>query len=201
MRDGNRFAMRNVVGVQRDEVTFHLVASFHQPERGAEEFQQPMPEVPAPDTFPSEEERTAQLLAEAPPAMAEQIKKKRPIEFIRLPGNDEGTLVRRWMRVRQELVEDPNLHRCALAYASDMGAIEPCIRALGVQFGDDTMQIASLDHALWFHRPFRADEWLLMSFEAISVAEGRGLARGSVHDQQGRLVASIAQEGVMRSRS
>jgi acyl-CoA thioesterase II len=109
--------------------------------------------------------------------------------------------IRRWMRARGRLLEDPNLHRCALAYASDMGALEPSMRALGAAFGDSSMQVASLDHALWFHRPFRFDEWLLFVFESASVAGGRGFNLGAVYGRDGRRVASIAQEGVMRKRS
>ena len=104
------------------------------------------------------------------------------------------------MRTRGRLFDDPNLHRCALAYASDMGALEPSMRAIGANFGDGAMQVASLDHALWFHRPFRFDDWLLFVFESVSVASGRGMNRGSVWSRDGQLVASIAQEGVMRKR-
>ncbi|MGD8863563.1 MAG: thioesterase family protein [Myxococcales bacterium] len=208
MRDGSSFVTRNVVGVQRDELTFHLVASFQQPEQ-APDFQHPMPEVPTPESFPSEDERIEAMLEQmkdAPEELRERVRQKRPVEFIRAAGGMGSDTApteptRTWVRARGELLDDPNLHRCVLAYASDMGAIEPCMRAMGASFGDVDMQVASLDHALWFHRPFRADEWLLLSFEAVSVSEGRGLARGSVHDRQGRLVASIAQEGVMRRRN
>ena len=205
VRDGQSFAARNVVGVQRDEVNFLLVASF-QTEEGGAEFQDPMPDVPAPDTFPSEDERLEEMLKKAPPEAAEHMKRKRPIESIRIgPQRFDMTEkhvgpIHTWMKAREELVDDPNLHRCVASYASDFGAIEPCMRAIGAGFGDQAMQVASLDHAMWFHRPFRADDWLLYTFEAISVAGDRGLARGTVHDREGRLVASIAQEGVMRKR-
>jgi acyl-CoA thioesterase-2 len=104
------------------------------------------------------------------------------------------------MRARSKLLDDPNLHRAVLGYASDMGALEPSLRAIGKGFGDGAMQVASLDHAIWFHRPFRIDDWLLFTFESASVAGGRGLSHGRVFDREGRLVASVAQEGVMRKR-
>jgi acyl-CoA thioesterase II len=205
MRDGQSFATRKVVAVQRDEVNLELVASFEREEAGGE-FQLAMPEVPAPESFPSEDERTLALLQTAPPALHESMQRKRPIELIRVDARDyrdrtpTSAPVRTWMRVRSPLMDDPNLHRCALAYASDMGALEPSLRAIGAGFGDGAMQVASLDHALWFHRPFRFDDWLLFAFEPVSVAAGRGLSRGGVWGRDGKLVASITQEGVMRKR-
>jgi acyl-CoA thioesterase-2 len=205
MRDGQNFATRKVVAVQRDEVNLELIASFEREEDGPEH-QPSMPDVPAPESFPGEEERTAQMLETVPAELREQVQRKRPIEMIRVDMRDfrdrtpSTAPVRTWMRVRSRLADDPNLHRCMLAYASDMGAIEPALRAIGAGFGDGAMQVASLDHALWFHRPFRFDDWLLFSFEPISVAAGRGLSRGAVWTRDGRLAASIAQEGVMRKR-
>jgi acyl-CoA thioesterase II len=205
MRDGQSFATRKVVAVQRDEVNLELVASFERGQQGPE-FQPEMPEVPAPESFPGEEERTTALQQSAPPELHEYLQRKRPIEQIRVGARDyldrtpSAEPVRTWMRVRGALMDDPNLHRCALAYASDMGALEPSLRTIGAGFGDSSMQVASLDHALWFHRPFRFDEWLLFAFEPMSVAAGRGLSRGSVWSRDGQLVASIAQEGVMRQR-
>jgi acyl-CoA thioesterase-2 len=98
------------------------------------------------------------------------------------------------------LLDDPNLHCCGLAYASDMGALQPSLRAIGEVVGNASLQVASLDHAIWFHRPFRFDEWHLMVFTSDSVAGGRGFNRGSVFSREGVLVASIAQEGLMRPR-
>jgi acyl-CoA thioesterase-2 len=206
MRDGQSFATRKVVAVQRDEVNLELIASFAQDEPGPER-QQAMPDTPPPESFPSEQERIARALEQAPPELHEMMRYKRPIEMIRVDerslGDRTPTLgpVRTWMRARGPLMDDPNLHRCALTYASDMGALEPSMRAIGAGFGDSAMQVASLDHAVWFHRAFRFDDWLLFVFESESVAGGRGFNRGSVFDRHGKLVASIAQEGVMRKRS
>jgi acyl-CoA thioesterase-2 len=205
MRDGQAFAMRKVVAVQRDEPTLELIASFDRGDLGAEH-SIAMPDVPAPETFPDEDTRIAQALESAPPEFREMLARKRPIEAIRVDARSFGDRTpttaptRTWMRTRGRLFDDPNLHRCALAYASDMGALEPSMRAIGASFGDSGMQVASLDHALWFHRPFRFDEWLLFVFESVSVAAGRGMNRGWVFSRDGKLVASIAQEGVMRKR-
>lgn len=205
MRDGQSFATRKVVAVQRDEVNLELIASFERDGGGAA-YQGAMPEVPPPESYPEEDERTAKLLETAPPEYREYLARKRPIESIRVDARDfsdrspSAAPIRTWMRVRSPLMDDPNLHRCALAYASDLGALEPSLRAIGAGFGDGAMQVASLDHALWLHRPFRFDDWLLFVFEPVSVAAGRGLSRGSVWSRDGQLVASLAQEGVMRAR-
>jgi acyl-CoA thioesterase-2 len=205
MRDGQRFATRKVVAIQRDEVILELTASFEQEEAGPE-YQLPMPDAPAPESFAAEDERIARTLREAPPELHELLKHKRPIETIRVDERSfrdrsaSSTPSRTYMRARGRMMDDPNLHRCALAYASDMGALEPSMRALGLGFGDSAMQVASLDHAVWFHRPFRFDQWLLFVFESVSAAAGRGFNRGNVFSRDGKLVASIAQEGVMRKR-
>ncbi len=205
MRDGSSFSTRKVVAVQRDEVNLEMIASFERDEGGAEH-QEPMPDTPLPETFPPEAERLARMLEGAPPELREQMQRKRPIEGIRVDARDfrdrtpSAGPIRTWMRVRGTLMDDPNLHRAALTYASDMGMLEPSLRAIGTSFGDPSLQVASLDHAVWFHRPFRFDDWLLFVFETSSVAAGRGLSRGRVYARDGRLVASIAQEGVMRKR-
>jgi len=209
VRDGNAFATRQVVAVQRDEVVLHLMASFHEPVKSTFEHRAPMPGVPAPESFPPEEERLARLLEAAPPDLRDLIKHKWPFEMIRIndyhpaadPEEQRARPNRTWMRLRGEgLPEDRNFHCCALAYASDAGPLEPCVRAVGASFGDNSLQLASLDHAVWFHRPIRFDQWTLFVAESPSVAAGRAFSRGSVFDRDGTLVASIAQEGILRSR-
>ncbi|MDH5671813.1 MAG: thioesterase family protein [Myxococcales bacterium] len=205
MRDGSTMATRNVVAVQRDEVNLQMVASFQAEAPGAEH-QVQMPDTPPPESFPPEPERMAKLAEGASEEMKKHLLRRRPLESIRVDPVSFGDTEKRtaptrtWMRTRGELIDDPNLHRCVLAYASDMGALEPCLRAIGGGFGDSSLQVASLDHAIWFHRPFRIDDWLLFVFDSASVAAGRGLTHGQVFDRQGRLVASIAQEGLMRGR-
>jgi acyl-CoA thioesterase-2 len=204
IRDGQNFVLRKVMAVQRDELDCELTASFERPRSGPE-FRRSMPDVPDPESFPAEAERTARLVEAAPEIAKAWLKRPSPIEFIQIdpaPPAGESVIapVRTWARARGPLPSDPNLHCCALAYASDMGALHPSLRAIGAVVHDPRLQVASLDHALWFHRPFRFDEWHLFVFESDSVAGGRGFNRGSVFDRRGVLVASIAQEGLMRER-
>lgn len=215
LRDGSSFATRQVTALQRNEVVLQLIASF-QREETSDSFQLAMPEAPSPESFPDEAARIARMLEIVPPDMRDLVRRKMPVEAIRIddfapatpPDTSEAGVAafqrtrssRVWMRGRVALPDAPNLHRCALAYASDAGPLEPCMRAVGASFVDPTLQIASLDHSVWFHRPLRFDEWLLFSFESVSVGHGRCMSRGTVFDRQGRLVASIAQEGVLRKR-
>ena len=209
MRDGQSLSQRKVIAVQRVEPIVELVASFYEPpsKTGSPiQHSRSIPEVPGPETFPDEEIRMQRLRDRLPEAHRDVATRKRPIEMLRIGDHDLGSRtrttepVRSWIRVRSPLPDDPNLHRCLLAYASDFGALEPSLRAIGGSFGDLQLQVASLDHAMWFHRPFRCDEWLLVSYESASVGEDRGLSYGSVWSQNGRLVASIAQEGMVRPR-
>lgn len=208
MRDGQSFSLRKVVAVQRDEVNLEMIAAFqHDAPIGEREHASSAPDVPPPESFPDEDTRLARMLEQTPPEHHAMLKRRRPIEAIRVTerafGKREPSAapIQTWMRVRGELMDDPNLHRCALAYASDMGLLEPSLRAIGASFGDSGMQVASLDHAIWFHRPFRFDDWLLFVLETDSVAAGRGLSHAKVWTRDGKHVATIAQEGVMRARS
>jgi acyl-CoA thioesterase-2 len=205
VRDGQSSSIRSVAAVQRDEMVFQLTASFA-PDHGGAEFQASMPDTPGPETFPPFEERMAKYLERADPLRRVLIKTS-PCDGISvdLPDLDDTqpkpTRFRTWMRLHRPLPNDPILHRCVLAYCSDMGLLGPSVFAIGGKFNDPELQIASLDHALWFHRPFTWDDWLLFVSESLSVAGGRGLSRGSVYSRDGRLVASIAQEGIMRKRN
>jgi acyl-CoA thioesterase-2 len=205
MRDGQNFILRKVAAVQRDQLNCELIASFEREQPGPE-YQHAMPDAPAPESFPPEDERNARFLASVPAELRERFQHTGPIETIRIDSDEFHSPtpkfgpLRTWARVRSRLVDDPQLHRCVLAYASDMGALEPSVRAIGARFGDPETQLASLDHALWFHRPFRVDEWLLFVLESPSVAGGRGMNRGSVYTRSGELVASIAQEALVRQR-
>lgn len=205
MRDGQSFVLRNVAAVQRDELTCQLLVSFGRDTPGPE-YYPPMPQTPAPESFPPEAERLERLLEKALPIQRVMLQQRSPIESIAVDFVDwtdttpaRGT-VRGWFRVREKLADDPRLHQCALAFASDMGLLGPSVRAIGGSFGDPELQIASLDHALWFHRPFEWNDWFLFVFESLSVAGGRGLSRASIYARAGQLVASVAQEGLMRKR-
>jgi len=204
MRDGRRLAARKVAAVQRDELVFELTASF-EPDSPGPEHAEPSLDAPAPETFPPEAARMQPWLEKLPPEL-QKLARNSPIEFIEIDARDwhdhtpSAAPVRVWRRVRDRLPDDPALHRCVLAYASDMGALEPAMRAVGLARGDSDLQLASLDHALWFHRPFRCDEWLLFSVWPVSVGSGRGLCRGLVHSRDGRHVASYTQEAMVRPR-
>ena len=209
MRDGQTFSLRKVVAVQRDEVNLELVAAFQADPALSERDYAPSapPDVPPPESFPDEDTRIARILEQTPPEHHAMLSRKRVIEAIRVDGRVFGDRtpstapIYTWMRARGQLMDDPNLHRCALAYASDMGLLEPSLRAVGTSFGDSGMQVASLDHALWFHRSFRFDDWLLFALEVGSISAGRGLSHARVFTRDGKHVATIAQEGVMRARS
>jgi acyl-CoA thioesterase-2 len=206
MRDGQNFLTRKVAAIQRHELICELTASFASDVSGPE-YQTRMPETPLPETFGPESERRARMLDNALPELRAQLEQQRsPVEVIHVEPDSFGAVaasgapLRRWLRVRAALPADAHLQRCLLAYLSDGGALEPSLRVIGAGFGDAMLQVASLDHSVWFHRPFRCDDWLLGVFDSPSVAGGRGLNRGSVYTRDGVLVASIAQEALLRPR-
>ena len=179
IRDGRSFATRRVVAVQEDEAIFELSASFHVDEPGFDVQQVLPPEAPDPEGLPPNPHEHAH---------------HRPFdirEFGPLPGATRSL----WTRAAGTLPDDPAVHACVLTYLSDMGPVGAARRA-GPP-GIPTMR-ASLDHVLWFHRPVRADEWLLYNLEAVSLSGARGLARGLVHGRDGRLVLTVGQEALIR---
>lgn len=205
VRDGQNYAIRSVSAVQRDELVFQLTASFG-PEHAGPEYQPPPPAAPLPESFPAEPERMAKLLEKLDPVRRAMLANS-PIEGIQIDYWDfenpkpRHAPTRSWMRLRNSIPSDPVLQRCVLAYCSDMGLLGASVMAIGGKFNDPEMQIASLDHSIWFHRPFVWDDWLLFVYESLSVADGRGLSRGAVYTRDGKLVASLAQEGIMRKRN
>ena len=208
MRDGKEFVTRKVAAVQRDELICELTASFTG-DFGGPNHQLRMPEVPPPEAFPTEEERIARIVEHAREDVREPLElqlRQSAIELIHIEPHSYGDTtastepLRRWARVRGSLPDHPVLQRCMFAYLSDGGVMEPSVRAIGGSFQDPLLQLASLDHAVWFHRPFRCDEWLLGVFDCSSVAAGRGINRGHVFTRDGTLVASIAQEALIRPR-
>ena len=205
-RDGRSFCTRQVVAVQRDEVNFQLVASFQRADGGFEH-QTPMPEVPQPGDLEPLEQRLQKSGDKLPEGYAERVRKMPiemlPVEAFALAAESPAPATPRrhvWMRAKAPLPDDQNLHRCVLTYASDLGALSVCMLPLGIRIGDPQVEAASLDHALWFHRDFRADEWMLFQYDSPSVSDGRGLSRGAVFSHDGRLIASVAQEGMIRRR-
>ena len=205
IRDGRSFTTRRVVAIQHGQAIFSMSASYHAEEAGYDH-QMPMPDVPMPDELPDEARMRADILPGMTAPVRAYFEKERPIElrpieFSRYAGREPmPPRFHAWIRATRHLPDDPVLHQCVLAYASDMTLLDTSLIAHGRSvFGPD-IQAASLDHALWFHRPFRADEWLLYAQDSPSSANALGFSRGSIFDMKGKLVASVAQEGLIRPR-
>jgi acyl-CoA thioesterase II len=206
IRDGKSFATRRVVAIQHGEAIFSMSASFQVEEQGLDH-QIAMPDVPPPEKLPSEADLKAAYLHNAPDGVRKYWERPRPIEL--RPVDLRHYLSREpleptqfvWVRATGRLPDDPDVHRCVLAYASDMTLLDTSLFAHGRSIFDADLQPASLDHAMWFHRPFRADEWLLYAEDSPSASGARGFTRGSLFSRDGRLVASVAQEGLIRVHS
>ena len=206
IRDGKSFATRRVVARQKGEVVLNMAASFHREETGFEH-QMEMPEVPPPDELESEFELRRAVVDKIPERFRETWMRERPIElrpveqidFFRPEIREPHRHV--WFRARNGLPDDPVLHRCMLAYTSDFALLATALLPYGVTYLHQDMQVASLDHAMWFHRDFRVDDWLLYAMDSPSASNALGFTRGAVFDRQGRQVASVAQEGLIRQRS
>jgi acyl-CoA thioesterase-2 len=205
IRDGKSFNTRRVVAIQHGEAIFSMSASFQVDEPGLDH-QIEMPEVPPPETLPSEADLKQLFLDSAPAVVRRYWERERPIEIrpldLRHYVSREALdpVQRVWVKATHKLPDDPSIHRCVLAYASDMTLLDTALFAHGRTIFDHDLQVASLDHALWFHRPFRADEWLLYAEDSPSASGARGLTRGSLFSRDGRLVASVVQEGLIRVR-
>ena len=206
IRDGRSFSARRVQAIQHGRPILSMIASFQVAEPGLEHAA-PMPEVPPPEALRDSSAFHDQWLAEAGPVPS------RIVDAWRTPGAIEfrpvepvnpfrpapaGSRQAVWFRAVDRLPDDPQLHRSVLAYASDTTLLGTALRPHGRSWWQPTMIVASLDHALWFHRHARADEWLLYAMDSPTAQSARGLARGLVYDRDGRLVASVAQEGLMR---
>ncbi|MGR8919043.1 MAG: acyl-CoA thioesterase [Gammaproteobacteria bacterium] len=201
-RDGRSFAARRVVAIQYGRPIFTLEASFHKREPGLE-YQVDMPDVPPPDEL-ARVQFDALNLDRASPKVQRIANIAAPFELRPIDpyfsDTPKGTppLRRVWLRTVSELPDDADLHRAILAYVSDYGLITTLLMPQGVRLSQENIMLASLDHAMWFHRPFKMDDWLLYVCEGVSSAGARGLARGSFYDHDGRLVVSVAQEGLIR---
>ena len=206
IRDGGSFTTRRVVAVQHGQAIFSMAASFHKQETGLEH-QIKMPEVPPPESLPSEAELKACLIDRVPPQVKAYWERERPIEIRPVdlsryltPGNHDPSQ-QVWIRATGELSNDQSLHQCVLAYASDFTLLDTALIAHGRFVFDPKLILASLDHALWFHRKLRADEWLLYAQDSPISGGGRAFCRGMLFTRDGKLVASTAQEGLLRERS
>jgi acyl-CoA thioesterase-2 len=204
-RDGLSFSARRVVAIQHGEPIFTMSASFEVPEIGLEH-QISMPDVPAPEQLKSEREWRMEILPDIPEQVQGWFLRARPIEFRPVePPNRfaKGKHPPRqivWFRAVAPLPQSPALHQCVLAYASDMTLLDTSLLPHGYNLFTNDLQLASLDHAMWFHRPFRADEWLLYVQESPSASGSRGFNRGEIFRRDGVLAASVAQEGLVRLR-
>ena len=205
IRDGKSFTTRRCNAIQHGRAIFSLSASFQIEEPGLEHAL-PMPKVPSPDELPSEAEMLRRFGDLMPEAVRRYFARERPVEMrpvdlSRYVKHQAGALEQKvWMRASARLPNDPSVHRAMLAYLSDVTLIDSVLGAHGRSIFDPGLQVASLDHALWFHRPFRADEWLLYAQDSPSSGSARGFARGLLFSHDGRLIASVVQEGLIRPR-
>jgi acyl-CoA thioesterase-2 len=205
VRDGGSFTTRRVKAVQHGQAIFVMSVSF-QKEETAFDHQAPMPDVPGPENLPSDSKLREEIAARLPENLRSYLLRERPIEM--RPVEYERYVERKarparqhvWMRTTGALPDDPQIHQCVLAYASDFTLLDTALMPYGKLMFDNDVQLASLDHALWVHRPFRADEWLLYAQDSPSASGARGFSRGSVYRLDGTLVASTVQEGLMRKR-
>jgi acyl-CoA thioesterase-2 len=183
IRDGRSFTTRRVVAIQHGRAIFNLAASFQVAEPGVEH-QMPMPEVPDPEELPELDWPW-----------------QRGIELRFVPGQRDQPVQRLWMRANGTLPDDPLLHVCVVAYASDMTLLDPVVLAHRLDWENPDLMVASLDHAMWFHQPFRADEWLLYDQESPAAGGARGLGVGRIFRRDGALAVSVVQEGLIRVRA
>jgi acyl-CoA thioesterase II len=205
IRDGSSFTTRRVVAIQAGRAIFNLAASFQKQEPGFEH-QNAMPDVPAPDALPTEQEVFARF-GDRAPRWYQDDPSERPFEFRMVDVPDDPIFPskrephrRVWMRATGTLPETPSLHAYLLAYASDFAFVTTSLLPHGITGHAPGMQVASLDHVMWFHHPVRVDEWMLYVMDSPAASGARGLVRGTVYNQAGKLVASTAQEGLIRQR-
>jgi acyl-CoA thioesterase-2 len=205
IRDGKSFTTRRVNAIQHGRAIYSMSVSFHAAEEGLTH-QLEMPAVPLPDALPSEAEIKDHILPRMPDPVRRYYQSERPIElrpveYGRYLGEKlEGGRYHMWIRATGRLPDEPAIHQCVLAYASDMTLLDAALITHGRTVFNEDIMAASLDHSLWFHRPFRADEWLLYAQDSPNLGGSRGFSRGSIFASDGTLVASVAQEGLLRQR-
>lgn len=202
--DGGSFSNRRVVASQQGRPILNLTASFQRHEDGLEHVDAPMPDVPPPEELESEVVVRRRFAEHARPEARHHFLAPRPVEMRAVEGRhwiNEGPAApvsHSWFRTVATLPDDPRIHRAVLAYASDMSLLGTCMLPHGLSWARGEVISASLDHAVWFHAPFRADEWLLYATDSPWSGDGRGFNRGRIFTRDGRLVASVAQEGMIR---
>ncbi|MGB6306348.1 MAG: acyl-CoA thioesterase II [Steroidobacteraceae bacterium] len=203
--DGKHFSSRRVIAIQHGRQIFNMSASFQLAESGLDH-QSPMPDVPLPESLPDVESYYRRVADRLPPAARRMLEQKRPFEFRPVQPPDplrqdkSEPLKYIWFRAVDRLEDDEALHRCLLAYVSDFHLLDTALKPHGISMISPKLIIASIDHAMWFHRSVRVDDWLLYAIDSPSASGARGFTRGSVFSRDGRLVASAAQEGLIRVR-
>lgn len=206
LRDGGSFSTRRVTAIQHGSVIFVMSASFHKKEHGFEHAAE-MPDVPGPENLMSASSLVAERIDKIPASMRDYWSRPqpfdmRPVDIARYvdqaPQRPQQYI---WIKSTAALPDDPLVHQVILAYFSDFTLLDTALIAHGKTLFDTDIQLASLDHALWFHRPVRADEWLLYAQDSPSASGARGFCRGQIFSRDGLLVASSAQEGLMRQRA
>ncbi|HEY4398779.1 MAG TPA: acyl-CoA thioesterase II [Acidimicrobiia bacterium] len=203
IRDGKSFTTRRVVAIQHGRAIFNLAASFQIIESGPDH-QAPMPDVPGPDELPTWQQRVEPYLERLGPDLAQWLVRERPIDS--RPVDDPRWLDPTprepqqdvWIKSNGDLPEVPLIHECVVAYASDLTLLDTAMFPHAISYREQQYMIASLDHAMWFHRPFRADEWLLYHQTSPTASRARGLAQGSIFCRDGTLAITVIQEGLIR---
>lgn len=204
-RDGRSFSTRRVVAIQHGKPIFTMSASFQIDEEGFDH-QMDMSDVPQPEDLPSEAETNAKIIDQMPDHIRKFWQRQRPIELRRVATRDYLNPRKLpphqniWIRTTSKVPDDRAINQCILAYASDLTLIDTSLLPHGRSFLDRKVQTASLDHAIWFHRKFIFDDWVLYAQDSPSSSGARGFSRGSIYDRSGRLIASTAQEGLIRFR-
>ncbi len=206
LRDGHSFSARRVSAIQNGQPIFYMTASFQAAESGFEH-QSRMPNVPGPDNLPTETDIARQLVAFIPETvrdkfLAEKPFEIRPVKFHNpLKGHVDVPARQVWIRANGKIPEDHNIHQYLLGYASDFNFLPVALQPHGKGFLEPGMQVATIDHSMWFHRSFDLNQWLIYSVESTSASSSRGFVRGEFFTQDGILVASTVQEGVIRQRN
>lgn len=203
LRDGRSFSTRRVKAIQNGRPIFYLTASYHGDEPGFEH-QNTMPDIPGPENFASESELAASIADHLPEKLKRIFCGEKPIEMRPVtvvnplkPSKVEPKQYL-WMKANGDVPDDQLIHQYLLAYASDWGFLVTALHPHGISLMTPKLQVATIDHSIWFHRPFKMDEWLLYVIESPTASNTRGLVRGEIYNRQGDLVATAVQEGVMR---
>lgn len=204
-RDGGSFTTRRVVAIQHGHPIFNMSVSFQVDEEGFDH-QFDMLDVPQPEDLPSDAEQKAKLMDQMPEHIRKFWQRERPIEFRPVQFRNykdpqkQPPVQNQWFRITRDPCVSRALNQCILAYASDMTLLDTSLLPHGRSFLDRNLQMASLDHSIWFHRSFQLDDWMLYAQDSPSASGSRGFNRGSIYDRKGRLIASVAQEGLIRQR-